>query len=120
MKTESCLVCNKKIAGRSDKKFCSNACKNKYHNSVNRLPLELLKGVNEVLKNNYKVLFSVYKGRTVKVSKKAIEGQGFDFKFFTHDFMNNKGERYLYCYDLGYLLLENDMVLVVKSTLKIL
>ena len=30
---KTCMACNRRISGRTDKKFCNNACKNEYHNS---------------------------------------------------------------------------------------
>lgn len=37
MKKNSCMVCEKEFNGRSNQKFCSVDCKNKFHNQKTRL-----------------------------------------------------------------------------------
>ena len=41
--------------------------------------------------------------------------KGFDFDYFTSSFKTQAGARYFFCYEHGYLLLDADEVLLVKS-----
>jgi hypothetical protein len=49
-----------------------------------------------------------------KTTKTKLLEKGFLFKYFTHTYTNKKGTVYFFCYDLGYLPLENDWYLLVK------
>jgi hypothetical protein len=50
----------------------------------------------------------------VKVQKTKLIEKAFSFKYFTHTYTNKKGNVYFFCYEYGYLLLEGDLLLVVK------
>jgi len=39
---------------------------------------------------------------------------GFNFNYFTNTYTNKKGVTYFYCYEYGYLPLENNFYLIVK------
>ena len=52
-----CLECGTMIHyGRSDKKFCSDACKNKYHNRESKRFLQVHSKVIHILDKNYRIL----------------------------------------------------------------
>ena len=50
-----------------------------------------------------------------KANKEKLQRLGFQFKYFTHTYTNKKGTIYYYCYEYGYLPLENDWYLIVKA-----
>lgn len=50
-----------------------------------------------------------------KTTRDRLLRDGFQFKYFTHLYETKKGNIYHYCYDYGYLELENDWFLVVKE-----
>ncbi|MCC6721065.1 MAG: hypothetical protein IT243_02605 [Bacteroidia bacterium] len=115
MNTKICLHCQKSFVGRSDKKYCSLSCKNNYSNAKVRLPTELICKINKRLRNNYKILYKLYNGKVRRVLEVEMKQAGFDFNYFTQDYTNNRGERYRYCYNLGYLKLDEKQFLIVKS-----
>ena len=43
---ETCLECGEKIIGRSDKKFCNDACRNSYNNKQNKVYKFMLQEVD--------------------------------------------------------------------------
>ncbi|GAB3196000.1 hypothetical protein ABID22_001685 [Pontibacter aydingkolensis] len=43
-----------------------------------------------------------------------LQQAGFDFRHFTHLYRTSKGNTYHFCYDYGYLLLEDEKVLIVN------
>jgi hypothetical protein len=49
-----------------------------------------------------------------KIHRDKMEECGFVFKYSTHTYCNKKGNRYFFCYDVGYLALENNWFLIVK------
>jgi len=111
-----CLECGKSIQGRSDKRFCDDACRNAYNNKLNSDQTNLVRNVNNILRKNRRILSEILNGEgMVKIQREKLKRLGFDFKFHTHTFLNNKGQTYSFIYELGYLLLENDWVLIVQK-----
>jgi len=51
---------------------------------------------------------------TVKVTRERLVNLGYQFRYHTHIYINKKGNQYYFCYEFGYLELENDMFLIVK------
>ena len=111
-----CLECGKGIYGRSDKRFCDDACRNAYNNKLNSDQTNMVRNVNNILRKNRRILLEALSGEDmVKIQREKLKRLGFDFKFHTHTFSNNKGQTYNFIYETGYLLLENDWVLIVQK-----
>ena len=53
---ETCLECGEKIIGRSDKKFCNDACRNSYNNKQNKDSSNLMRNINNKLRKNFRIL----------------------------------------------------------------
>ncbi len=116
METKICLSCNKTIKGRSDKKFCDDYCRNNYNNQLKGDSNNTIRNINNVLRKNRKVLencLPIDEGMA-KANKEKLLKLGFNFTYFTHLYSNKKGNVYHFCYEYGYLALENDWYLIVK------
>lgn len=112
---KNCLACDKPLHGRADKKFCNDYCRNTYNNSLKGMNHTAVKNINNVLTKNRKILESVLGvEKTAKTNKEKLLHQGFNFKYITHTYTTRNGDTYCYCYEMGYLPLENDWFLVVK------
>lgn len=99
-----CLECNDEINGRVDQKFCSVYCKSAYHYKENqKKETGLFKSIDNALKQNRRILKEYNKGGKAIVRKEVLLDEGFNPKFFTHYWKNNKGEVYLFCYEFGFL-----------------
>ena len=111
-----CLMCDKPVKGRTDKKFCDDYCRNNYNNQLKADCNNLVRNINNALGKNRRILESLIPEQEEmgKVSKEKLLEEGFLFKYITHIYSNRKGTNYFFCYDHGYLLLENDCYLVVK------
>lgn len=116
METKQCLSCNKTIKGRSDKKFCDDYCRNNYNNSLKGENNNTIRNINNALRKNRRILEGILPtGETMaKANRDKLLQQGFLFKYFTHQYTNQKGNIYHFCYEYGYLALENNWFLVVK------
>ena len=114
METKTCLECEEPLKGRSDKKFCSDYCRNSYNNKVNRDSKNLIRNTNNRLRKNYKVLSDLNSRGKTKVLKHKLSEQNFDFGLFTSVYRTKAGAVYYYVYDQGYLPLENDYYLLIK------
>lgn len=115
MKTKNCLECGEKVIGRSDKKFCNDQCRNAYNNKLEVGNKNLVRNINNSLKKNYKILCETNTTGKVKTPKNTLDEKGFNFNLFTSIYNTKTGNQYFYCYDQGYLLLDNDQVLLVKK-----
>ncbi|MBP7357521.1 MAG: hypothetical protein KA871_05365 [Cloacibacterium sp.] len=113
---ETCLECGEKIIGRSDKKFCNDACRNSYNNKQNKDSSNLMRNINNKLRKNFRILSEQnFIDNKAKTSKNKLSLAGFDFRYITHIKTYKNGSQYFFVYDFGYKLLDDDMVLVVKN-----
>ena len=111
----TCLECGEALKGRSDKKFCSDYCRNSYNNKVNRDSKNLIRNTNNRLRKNYKILSELNPSGKTKVMKHKLIQNNFDFGLFTSVYTTRTGSRYHYVYDQGYLELENDYYLLIRK-----
>ncbi len=111
-----CVDCGTPLNGRSDKRFCDDYCRNHYNNKMKSGSNNLIRNINNALKKNRNILAGILNEEedTAKVSREKLLGSGFLFKYGTHSYTNKKGNVYIYCYDYGYLKLEQDIILVVR------
>ena len=113
--TKSCLECGEKIVGREDKKFCSDACRNAYNNKINKDSNNYMRNVNNKLRKNYRILLALNTTGKTNVSKTKMLSKGFDFEYFTNILNTKSGKTYIFVYNQGYILLENDWYMLVKK-----
>jgi hypothetical protein len=111
-----CLSCGKNLKGRSDKKFCDDYCRNNYNNLLKADTNNFVRNINNSLRKNRRILEDLLaaKDEMTKTTKDKLLMHGFQFKYFTHTYTNKKGNTYFFCYEYGYLPLENDWYLIVK------
>lgn len=112
----NCLECGETILGRSDKKFCNDACRNAYNNRVNSDYTNLMRMIHNRLRNNYRIISSLQfvEGKH-KTTKSKLTSLGFNFEYITHTKTYKNGAEYRFLYDIGYKHLEDDWVLLVKN-----
>jgi predicted nucleic acid-binding Zn ribbon protein len=111
---KNCLECDEKIIGRTDKKFCSDGCRNTYNNKRNSDSNNLLRNVNNRLRKNYRILEELNPGDKTKASKSKLLAKGFDFEYFTNIYTAKTENVYYFVYDQGYLPLEGEFYALVK------
>ena len=112
---KQCLDCGTAIKGRADKKFCDDQCRSNYNNRLKADDSKEVKRINSILFKNRKILHTLNPDGKTKVPKNKLEKAGFNFSYFTHQYQTAKGAVYIFCYDYGYLALENDWYLLVKK-----
>lgn len=113
---KNCLSCNKAVKGRTDKKFCDDYCRNTYNNQLKADGNNMVRNINNALRKNRRILEELFEenGKMAKVNREKLLQQGFIFRYSTHTYSNHKGNTYHFCYEYGYLPLENNWYLVVK------
>ncbi len=115
MEKRECPECGEPIKGRTDKKFCSDLCRNSYNNKINSDSNNYVRNINNALRRNRRILEENLHGDTTKISKQKLADKGFNFGFYTNQVTTRNNHSYFYCYDYGYLYLENDQVLIVRK-----
>ena len=112
-----CLECGDVLHGRTDKKFCSDACRNTYNNRLNSDASNTVRNINNILRKNRRILQDLNKqsGKTM-VSKDILLSNGFNFTYFTHTYITQKGFNYHFCYEQGYLFLEDKKLYLLVAS----
>ncbi len=75
----------------------------------------------EILQNNHKILKALYeeKDNSIIVTNFLLRDSGFNFEFTTRVLNTSKGI-YRFCFDYGWLELENGKILIVENKKMIL
>ena len=109
-----CLDCSQPLKGRADKKFCDDQCRSNYNNKLKIETNDFVKEVNTILRKNRNILQQLNPDGKTKINREKLLSKGFSFTYFTHIYQTQKGNTYYFCYEYGYLKLENDDFLLVK------
>ena len=79
-----CLECGDEIRyGRSDKKFCCEECKNRWHNRQSQGSRHFRQKVTSALEKNYIILDALRKTTLRGIPVSDMESMGFRREFFT-------------------------------------
>ena len=105
------------MRGRTDKKFCDDYCRNTFNNRLNSGSNNLIRNVNNALRKNRRILEELMHtdDQAIKVSREKLIVQGFQFRYQTHIYTTQKGSCYHFCYEYGYLPIENNWFLIVRQ-----
>lgn len=73
--------------------------------------------INYHLQKNRKILAAAFSAckQAKQVSSKELFIQGFSFAYYTHQQEKENRETYLYCYDYGYRIVDNNKVTIVQE-----
>ena len=112
MKKE-CPECGNEFFGRIDKKYCSDQCRNAFNNRKTQTSNNLIRRINRILRNNRNILKALNPTGRAKTTKSKLFERGFNFNYYTNTYVTQKGKTYHFCYDMGYLELDNDYVALV-------
>ncbi|MEJ5994438.1 hypothetical protein WG904_08415 [Pedobacter sp. Du54] len=110
-----CLECKTLLNGRADKKFCDDHCRSSFNHHLRADEFTFVNRVNQILKNNRRILKSHYQFTKNNVKREYLSIKGFDFNYYTCSHLAEKGKTYFFCYEYGYSVLENDELLLAKK-----
>lgn len=110
----NCLECGDTFKGRSDKKFCSDMCRNAYNNRENNYTNNTIKRVNLILRKNRKILADLNPDGKTTVNGKKLRDLGYNFDYFTNIYRTRNGNEYHFCYEQGYIKLDKDFYTLVR------
>ena len=110
-----CLECNDVLHGRTDKKFCSDGCRNTYNNKKKSIAgNSYVRKVNGILCRNRNIMAELNPVGKSKVHRARLSKRGFDFGYVTNLYTTKTGTVYYFCYDQGYLPLDHDFYMLVS------
>ena len=115
MESRLCKECGDKLRGRVDQKFCSDYCRNTYNNRLNSDSTKYIRRVNNILRKNRRILSELNPTGKLKVDEMILAEEGFNFHYFTNTYITKNGASYYFCYDQGYLKLENNQYMLVHK-----
>jgi hypothetical protein len=114
-KEKDCLFCQKKLIGRSDKKFCNDSCRSLYnHQKKERLDKIMCQSINKMLTHNRTILKSLY-NRGGEISIDDLFINGFHSGFMTHKMISVKKDKFVFIYDYGYNMTKNGLVKIIHQ-----
>jgi hypothetical protein len=114
MEKRKCLECGEAFNGRVDKKFCSDLCRNAYNNKLNSDHVNYVRNINNILRKNRRIIEELLPEETAKVSQQKLIDKGFNFNYHTNTYLTKAGALYVFCYDYGYLKLDDQFYMLVK------
>lgn len=115
MEKRVCLECNGKLLGRLDQKFCSDLCRNAYNNKLNGESNQYVRRINGILRKNRRILAKLNPNGKKTIDGITLAEEGFNFHYYTNIYTTQKGGQYFFCYDYGYIKLENDQYMLVQK-----
>ena len=117
MNKQYCLSCSKLLKGRIDKKFCDSFCRNQYNNKLSIENNFTVRQINRYLKHNRRILFEFFsEGKErVRIPREVLIEKSFSFRYYTHQVKTRKGTVYRFCYEYGYLMLYDDVVIIKRT-----
>ena len=115
MNERRCQECEQKLKGRKDQKFCSDYCRNTFNNRLNEDSTNYMRRINNILRKNRRVLANLNPNGKNTVEGIRLAEDGFNFHYYTNIYKTQKGAMYYFCYDQGYLKMDNDQYMLVQK-----
>ena len=111
----NCLECGKELNyGRTDRKFCCEDCKNKYHNRKNRNSRITHLRVLSALNRNYEILDKLFKSGVKSIDLIDITTMGFRAEYSTGYIKSGKHQLY-HCFEYSYIITQSKISRIDKS-----
>ena len=117
MKTQ-CSICAVPMSGRSDKKYCSDACKNAHHNELRSPKADIVREIDLILHKNrdiLKTLMQNAKNTKITIDRLVLEQAGFNFDRFTGIYTNSQNKTYYYLYDYAWMAFSLEKTMIVRK-----
>ncbi|WP_417266219.1 hypothetical protein [Brumimicrobium sp.] len=114
-KERACQECGTQLNGRRDQKFCGDYCRNTFNNRLNEDSNKYMRRINNILRKNRRIL-----SKLNPEGKKTVDGitmaeEGFNFHYYTNIYTTKKGSQYIFCYDQGYLKMDDNQYMLVHK-----
>ena len=115
MEIRECNECGMKLSGRKDQKFCSDYCRNTFNNRLNEDSTKYIRRINNILRKNRRILSQLNPSGKITVDGITLAEEGFNFHYYTNMYTTKTGSQYFFCYEQGYLKVDNDRYMLVHK-----
>lgn len=112
----ACLECGCEIYGRSDKKFCSEHCKNSFNNRKRTEVDKEYRKTIKALENNRRILEGLLLSGVKSIDIDRIVELGFDIKHMTGHRKTETGHNEYDCFDIRYCQTGRKIFRIRKTT----
>lgn len=113
----TCLECGDTITyGRGDRKFCSDKCKNSYHNGINHRRRAVQVRVIRALSQNYRILDSLLLKGVATLNLMDLVHLGFNIEYAT-SYQKIRGRNEFRCFDIKYFLTPTRIMKIQRVSL---
>jgi hypothetical protein len=72
-----CINCNEKFSGRSDKKFCSDYCRNQYNYSKSVYSEKSVLNIHKTIRKNHRIITKLFESGCNEIDIDLLRGLGF-------------------------------------------
>lgn len=115
MKNE-CQHCGKTLFGRTDKKFCSVACKNSFNFAKRKTTRNAVKEIDGYLHRNREILATLMGDSKKEILDRAVLARArFRWEYMTGIYKNKQGKWYHIVYDYAWMEFTDQRVLIVRK-----
>lgn len=97
-----CLNCGRTGYGRGDRKFCSAACKNAYHNAKTKSSRLYRSRILTALSRNYNILSEALARGELSIDILSLQDRGFRPCYVTGYMPVRYGSDVFRCFDISY------------------
>ena len=113
---KTCLHCGQETRGRSDKKFCSLACKNGYATTTRRATRDAVAEIDAYLHRNREILAMLMGDASkTELDRLVLTRTGFKYEYHTGTYLNKDGKLYRLVYDYAWMDFSDQKILVVRK-----
>src|SRR5690554_2832297 len=110
-----CQECETPLSGRRDQKFCGDYCRNTFNNRLNEDSSNYMRRINNILRKNRRILAKLNPNGKKTVDGITMAEDGFNFHYYTNIYTTKKGSQYVFCYDQGYLKMDDNQYMLVHK-----
>jgi hypothetical protein len=104
------------MKGRSDKKFCSLACKNTHAISMRRNTRDAVAEIDGYLHRNREILATLMgESSKTELDRLVLNRTGFKYEYHTGTYMNKEGKMYRLVYDYAWMDFSDQKILIVRK-----
>jgi len=112
-----CKLCKKAFRGRSDKKFCSIACKSSYHHKLRKVTKDATLNIDKTLHRNRSILLELMGKdlKKMKIGRRYLDLKKFNYDFITGFHINSQKKMIHHVYDFSWVIFSDQEILLMRS-----
>jgi predicted nucleic acid-binding Zn ribbon protein len=104
---KNCRVCSEKLYGRTDQRFCSDHCRNKFHNQKRKQEYAFLRRVDQILRKNRSILKQLWEAGFEEVDWHHLLRLGFKPDYCTGTIWKEPQQTFLF-YEMALRISEKN------------